>query len=213
MSDEAVAGAGVELFGREPKRMARLYAVLPGGTGPLLVAGLTLGVLGDSLLRAPGAPGLNLSLWVSAVAVAALLLHRRAAHPLDRERVIWLAIGVFFAAGLTWRDAAPLKLLALACATLAFALAAHGLDASWVRRAGVLRYAAAWGLGALHAWTAAALALIDAAFARPQDEADRQGRRDEGNVRDRVGWRRAAGVGRGLAIAAPLVVVFGALFM
>ena len=35
------------------------------------------------------------------VAVAALALHRRAALPLDRERVAWLAIGVVFAARLS----------------------------------------------------------------------------------------------------------------
>jgi hypothetical protein len=81
--------------------------------------------VGDALLRAPGPPGLNLSLWVASVAVAALALHRRAALALDRERVAWLVIGVVFAAGLAWRDAPPLKLLALGCATLTFALAAH----------------------------------------------------------------------------------------
>ena len=213
MSDEAVAGAGVGSIGRAPEKVARLYAVLPVGTPPLLVAGLTLGAVGDGLLRAPGAPGLNVSMWVSAVAVAALLLHRRTARPLDRERVVWLAIGVVFAAGLTWRDAAPLKLFALACATLAFALASHGLDASWVRRAGVLLYPAAWGLSALHAWTAPALALLDVAFAPPLEEAGLPGRGDGASVRDSVGRRRAAAVARGLAIATPLVVVFGALFV
>ena len=141
---------------------ARLYPVPPVGVTALLVAGVVLGAVGDALLRAPGPPGLNLSLWVASVAVAALALHRRAALALDRERVAWLVIGVVFAAGLAWRDAPPLKLLALGCATLTFALAAHRLAAAWVRRAGVLRYAGALALGALHAWTAAALALVDA---------------------------------------------------
>jgi hypothetical protein len=158
--------------------------------------------VGDALLRAPGPPGLNLSLWIASVAVAALALHRRAALALDRERVAWLVIGVVFAAGLAWRDAPPLKLLALGSATLTFALAAHRLAAAWVRRAGVLRYAGALALGALHAWTAAALALVDAARSTPRVETGRA-----------AGWRRAAAIARGLLIAAPLVVVFGALFM
>jgi hypothetical protein len=178
---------------------ARFYPVPPAGVTPLLVAGAVLGAVGDALLRAPDAVSLNLSLWVASVAVAALALHRRAALALDRGRVAWLAIGVLFAAGLAWRDAEPLKLFALVSATLTFALAAHRLAASWVRRAGVFRYAGALALGALHAWTAAALALVDATLRVETARA--------------AGWRRAAAVARGLAIAIPLVAVFGALFM
>jgi hypothetical protein len=141
-------------------------------------------------------------LWVASVALAALVLHRRAGIDLDRERVAWLAIGVVFAAALAWRDSPPLKLLALGCATLAFALAAYRAAAAWVRGAGVLRYFSAWGTGALHAWTAAAHALWIAA--RPSPRADtRAGSR----------WRHARAIVRGLFIAAPLIAVFAALFM
>jgi hypothetical protein len=168
----------------------------------LLAAGVVLGGVGDALVRAPGPVALNLSLWVASVAVAALALHRRAAPALDRDRAVWLAIGVLFASGFAWRDSETLKVLALGCATLTFALAAHRLAAAWVRRAGVLRYAGALALGALHAWTAAALALVDAARSTPRVATGRA-----------AGWRRAAAVARGLVIAAPLVAVFGALFM
>jgi len=182
---------------------ARLYPVPPAAVAALLLAGVVLGAVGDALLRAPEGPvGLNLSLWIASVAVAALALHRRAALALDRERVAWLVIGVAFAAGFAWRDAPPLRLLALGCATLTFALAAHRLTAAWVRRAGVLRYAGALALGALHAWTASVLALVDAIRSGPRVHTGRA-----------AGWRRAAAVARGLAIATPLVVVFGALFM
>jgi hypothetical protein len=176
-------------------------ALMASPVAPLLTAGLLLGVAGDVLLRASGPPGVNVFLWVSSVALAALVLHRRAGVALDRERIGWLAIGVVFAAGLAWRDAPPLKLLAVGCATVAFALAAYRHAAAWVRRAGVVRYARAWGTGALHAWTAPALVLV---------EASRSTRPD---VARTAGWRRAAAVARGLAIAAPLVAVFGALFM
>jgi hypothetical protein len=57
-------------------------------------------------------------------------------------------------------------------------------------------------LGALHAWTAAALTLFEAARSAPRVDRRRA-----------MAWRRFAAVGRGLAIATPLVVVFGALFM
>ena len=181
---------------------ARLYRVPPASVTALLVAGGLLGTVGDALLRAPGPPGLNLSVWVASVAVAALALHRHAALAPDRERTVWLVIGVAFAAGFAWRDAPPLKLLALGCATLSFALAAHRLAAASVRRAGVLRYAGALALGALHAWTAASLALVDAT--RSTSRAETGGA---------PVWRRASAVARGLVIATPLVVVFGALFM
>jgi hypothetical protein len=182
--------------------IARLYAVPPACVPALLVAGVVLGAIGDALLRAPGPPGLNLSLWIAAVAIAALAVHRRAAPMTPGRRVTWLAIGVVFAAGFTWRDAELLKLLALGCATLAFALAAHRLGTSWVHGAGVCRYAGALALGVVHVWTAAALALVDAKRFRSAREAGRP-----------AGWRRAAAVVRGLAIAAPLVLLFGALLM
>jgi hypothetical protein len=168
----------------------------------LLVAGVALGAVGDALLHGPGPVALNLSLWITSVAVVAVALHRRVALARDLGRVTLLVIGVAFAAGLSWRDAPPLKLLALGCATLTFALAAHRPAAAWIRSAGVLRYIVALALGALHAWTAAALALLDAARSTPRVETGRVGR-----------WRDAAAVARGLVIAAPLVVVFGALFM
>jgi hypothetical protein len=190
------------VIGQALAGVARLYPAPPGSAGALLAAGAVLGVVGDALLRAPGPPGLNLSLWIGSVALAALALHRRAALALDRDRAAWLAIGVVFAAGLAWRDAPPLKLLALGSATLIFALAAHRLAGAWVRRAGVLRYAGALALGALQAWTAAALALADATRSRSRAETGRG-----------PGWRRAAAVARGLVIAAPLVALFGALLM
>ncbi|MCC6858168.1 MAG: DUF4173 domain-containing protein [Bryobacterales bacterium] len=190
------------LIGQALAAAARFYPLPPGSVPALLAAGVLLGVAGDVLLRGPGPVGLNLSLWVALVAAAALALHGLAGLVWDRGRIAWLVTGALLAAGLAWRDAPPLRLLALGCATLAFALAAHRRSASWVRHAGVLGYAGALALGALQAWTAAALALGDAARTRTRIAAGRP-----------AGWRRAAAVARGLLIAAPLVAVFGALFM
>jgi hypothetical protein len=168
---------------------------------PLLIAGAAVGVVGDVLLRAPGAPGLNIFICVALISIAALVLHAHDGARLDRERLAWLVIAVSFAAGLAWRDSEPLKLFALGCVTLAFALAAYRPAAGWVRRAGVLRYVRAWGTGALHAWTAAARVLLDTARSIPRAET--------GNA----GWRNSIAILRGLAIATPLLLVFGALFM
>jgi hypothetical protein len=202
MRDDAVSGRMGGVIGQAVVGSAHIYPASPVSVIALLVAGAVLGAVGDALLRAPGPPGLNLSVWVGSVAVAALVLHRRANLALDRERIAWLVIGVVFAAGLAWRDAPPLKLLALGCATLTCALAAHRPAAAWVRRAGVIHYAGALVLGALHAWTAGALVLADAAWSSPRDENGRP-----------AGWRSAAAVARGLVIATPLVAMFGALFM
>lgn len=168
---------------------------------PLVAAGVVSGIVGDVMLRAPGEPGLNVFVWVATVAIAAVLVQRRFALRLDRERLAWLILAVVFAGGLVWRDSPPLKLLALGCVTLTFALAAYRMSAAWVRRAGVLRYVGAWGTGALHAWTAAVQVLVDA------------GRSTRPDIRRAGSWRRATAVVRGLVIATPLVLVFGALFM
>jgi hypothetical protein len=96
---------------------ACFYPLPSASAAALLVAAVTLGAIGDALLRASDPTGLSLSLWIASVAIAAVALQRRAALVLDRERAGWLAIGVLFAAGLAWRDAPPLKLLALGCAT------------------------------------------------------------------------------------------------
>jgi len=218
MTDEAAYGQGLSDnlsdgggIGRVLRAVAGFYPLPAVSTAPLFVAGGVLGAMGDALLRDSNGPvNLNLSLWVASVAIAGVALHRRAALTLDRERLAWLLIGVAFAAGLAWRDAPELKLLGLGCATLTFALAAHRVTASWVRRAGVVRYASALALGALHAWTAASLTLIDALFPTPRVESGRATSGDQGRA---VRWRRAAAVARGLLIAAPLLIVFGALFM
>jgi hypothetical protein len=181
--------------------ISHVYPVPGAAITALIVAGVVLGVVGDALLFDAHDVALNLSLWIGLWAAAAAVLHRRVGSVLDAERAGWLAIGVVFASGLAWRDGPPLKLLALGCAAAAFAFAAHRKSAAWVRRAGVMHYAAALALGALHAWMAGGLALVDATRSAARAGASRAS-----------GWRQAASVGRGLLIAAPLLVVFGALF-
>ena len=191
-SGERSAIAGVTSFTAAPR------AAISG----LLVAGGILGILGDALLRVGGPPGINMSLWVAAIALAAYLLQRHAGLQIDRDRLAWLAITVMFASGLAWRDSTILKPLALGCTTLGFALAGHRVTASWVRRAGVSTYAFAWAATAMHAWAASIAVIIEAFRLAPRPDID-------GSAR----WRRAAAIARGLVIVAPLVAIFGALFM
>jgi hypothetical protein len=202
MNTEAVyQGENGEIF-QSLADVAERYPVPRATAVPLVAAGLMLGATGDVLMHASDGPvGISVPLWIAAVAAAVLVLHRRAGLALDRERVAWLAAGVLFAAGFAWRDAERLQVLAMGCTLVTFALAAHRPVADWVRRAGVARYAGALACGALHAGTAAILALVDVRQSTPRVET-RAAR-----------WRSVAAVARGLAIAAPLVAVFGALFM
>jgi hypothetical protein len=80
-----------------PSRRARL------ARGALLGAGL-LGILADPLFR-NGYWGLGLLVWMAAFAAIAIALVRQGGRPLSRESSLWLAVAVFFAAGLSWRDA------------------------------------------------------------------------------------------------------------
>ena len=206
------AGGGLIGGDRVGAATATFYPAPRTAIGGLLAAAVVLGVLGDALLRVGGPPGINMSLWVAAIALAAYVLQRYAGLETDRGRLAWLAVTVLFAGGLAWRDSTTLKPLALGCTTLGFALAAYRMDAAWVRRAGVSSYAFAWAATAMHAWAASVAVLVDAFRLTPRPDID-------GNsglptvARSAKVRRRAAAVARGLVIVAPLVAVFGALFM
>jgi hypothetical protein len=189
------ARAGVSAAGGDPPPPSR-----PGGRARLVLAGgLLLGVAGDLLLRASGPPGLNVFLWVAAVAAIWFMVHRSAGAPPGRDAVAWVALAVLFAAGVAWRDAAALKLLAMAVALASLALPALRAGAA---RAGtaISDYLAAWGAAGLNAATGAALVVRDLEWSRPgAASGDRR-------------QRRAVAVLRGVALALPLLIVFGALF-
>jgi uncharacterized protein DUF4153 len=195
VSDEAVAP-----ISSNPSSDAGRAGAVP--VNALLVVGLIAGIVGDALLRGPDPVGINATLWVAFIAIAAFALHRLFGLELSGERRTWVLLAALFAMGFAWRDSPALKFLSFASASMAFGLAAYRVGAAWVRRAGVLEYVRAYATGALHAWTAAALVLVSAARTTARSE-----------VRGRVGWRRAAAFARGLAIAVPFVFVFGALFV
>lgn len=171
--------------------------------GALLSGGLLLGVLGNSLLRAPGAPGLNLTLWAAAVAVMTVLLHRyRHRIRPSAESIVLLLVAVLFAAGFAWRDSPALKLLALLCVVIAFALPALRAGTAWIRRGRVTEYALALAASAGQAAIGAALTVADMDWHSVRNQSGGQTR-----------WKHAIATARGLVLAIPFVVVFGGLFM
>ena len=165
----------------------------------VLEAALLLGALGDALLRATPW-GLNVLLWAAALAAATLALadgERRAAL---RAEGGWLFLpALFFAAAFAWRDSPTLRFLDALAVLVALALVAWRARGHGLRLARLTDYAR--GLGR---------ALADALFAPlPLVLSD-------------VRWqtiprgglcRHLAAVARGLLIAAPLLLLFGGLFV
>ncbi|MBA2735270.1 MAG: DUF4173 domain-containing protein [Pyrinomonadaceae bacterium] len=165
----------------------------------ILQAAVLLGILGDVLLRATPW-GLNVFLFIGALAAAMLMLVRR------RKREVWnkqtmLLHGalIFFAAMFVWRDSAELKIFdTLAILTILAVLTLPALRIK-TRVAGVFHYF----IGFIWSGISAAFAPFIIVF-------------------DDIGWKTIPQTGwskhliavlRGLAIAAPLLLIFGALFV
>ena len=174
----------------------------------VFAAALVLGVAGDVLLRGRGGPGLNFFLLFLGLGVAVWTLSRRAGLALSREALVTLGVGIAFAATMVLRASAALQFAFLAAA-VAFALPALGAGAAWLRRSGVSDQieAVAWaGVNAM----AGAFRLVAAALA------GRSGRGVPAAVPGQAGEpdrHPARAVLRGLLLAIPFLVVFGALFM
>lgn len=165
----------------------------------VLEAALLLGSLGDALLRATPW-GLNVSLWTGALAVALLmLLARGRLHALAGEGG-WLALPLlFFSASFAWRDSLTLQILDGAALLIIFSLIALRARGGRIKLAGMIEYV-----------TGGVLAGFNALFgAFPLVFSDIHWKE-----MPRSGWtRHAAAIARGVAIAVPLVLIFGALLM
>lgn len=148
----------------------------------LLLAALGLGVLGDLLLR-PAPPGMGVTIWILALALAAYLVRGRG--PI----VLPLAAAVF-GLGFVWRDAPILQALFGAAAVVAWTAAF--IDRP--RRAGVSSFCLAYIAATLSAVVAPLLVPRSAPTGRAA-------------IRRRVRFGLA-----GATLAAPLLLAFGTLF-
>lgn len=165
----------------------------------ILEAAVLLGILGDALLRVTPL-GLNVFLWVTVLAAAmiALTLRRKSEFWSLQTASLHGAL-IFFAAMFVWRDAIELKLLnTLAIFTILAVLTLPALQIK-AQIAGVFQYfyAAVWS-GVNAAFAPFFLVFGDIKWKTiPQK-----------------GWtKHLIAVLRGLAIATPILLVFGALFM
>jgi Domain of unknown function (DUF4173) len=164
----------------------------------VLGAGLLLGLLGDALLRAEPW-GLNVLLWVGALAAASASLVGRAGRARGREGRWLVPCALAFAAGFAWRDSLVLRLLDACVILVLLALAVLRARGGLIRLGGMTDYALAGLVSGLSAAFGPLLLLFSDITWQEIPSA---------------GWsRKAFAVLRGLFIAVPLLIVFGALFI
>jgi hypothetical protein len=162
----------------------------------ILAAAVPLGLLGDLLLRETPL-GLNAVLWTLAFVAALVLVLRIARVAVPRGRRWALGPLVAFAAFLLWRDSAWLAGLNLVAMLAALSLAVvPATRRPW--RASLSEYAAG-GIASLAGAGAGAVLLYEEIDWRELPRGALS--------------RNAAALGRGTALALPLLALFGALFV
>ncbi len=165
----------------------------------ILQAAVLLGVLGDMLLRHPPL-GLNVLLFVGALAAAFMMLVLRRRREFWNAQTIALnAALVFFAACFAWRDAEALKGFdVLAILTILAILTLPALKIK-TQVAGVFHYIVGFIWSGISAGFAPFFLIFNDV---------------KWKTLPQTGWtKHLIAVLRGLLIAAPIVFVFGALFM
>ena len=102
---------------------------------PALVSALAVGALADALLRVPGRPGFNVTLWaLVAVALLVFLLRGRSERPARETQ--WLVGGALaFAGALALRDSETLAVFGLFAAIALLTMAAGRAAAAWASHA------------------------------------------------------------------------------
>ena len=164
----------------------------------VLVCGLGLGLLGDLLLRATPW-GVNFSLWICALMGVGLWLVRRYQLPVSSD-FPWLALSVVLCAvAMVRHDSQALRLIDLATLVVLLSLASLATQGGQIRLRGISTYIVATVVACGHAW-----------FGTPRLVfGDITWKDVQGGGR----WSGLRAVGIGLLVAAPLLLVFGSLFV
>src|SRR6266498_689039 len=162
----------------------------------IMAAALAAGALGDGLLRATPW-GVNLFVWVAALAALAagvLILNRVDLDGGSRRLVIPL---LFFAAAIAWRDSPVLRALSLIGIVITLAMILMRSKAGKLLAAGVTDFALGVLISLYHALTGAGY-LIGGEIEWKEIPHDGLA-------------KHLAPVAKGLAIAFPLLLIFGGL--
>jgi hypothetical protein len=163
----------------------------------LLGAALFLGVLGDVLLRKTPL-GVNVLLWVAALVVVMVAVARALGTRISGGRRWMIPVLLLFAALVAWRDSPWLVAVNLLAIALALTIGALRVPASRLHRAGMADYVV--GLGSVGAAAGGRTVSLVQDIEWQELPRGQQG-------------RQAVAVGRGLAVALPLLILFGALFV
>ncbi|HEX8649544.1 MAG TPA: DUF4173 domain-containing protein [Pyrinomonadaceae bacterium] len=165
----------------------------------VLEAALLMGLLGDALLRATPW-GINVLLWVGALAAAILALLARWRRDVLNAQGRWLFLPVIlFAAVFAWRDSWTLRFMDGLAVLVSLSLIALGSRMGRIDLAGLVEYVVGGIVAGLDAAFGPFMLLLNDI---------------EWRTIPRSGWsRHTAAVVRGLIIALPLLLIFGGLFM
>ena len=167
----------------------------------IAAAGLSIGIAGDLLLRNSTAPGLNLLLLFTLLALAMAFVSRASGVSWSLESRVSLAVGLLFAAGLATRSSPALQMLAFFGAAAAFAFPALHAGRGWLLRSGIGQQVEAIVCAGIHSGLGA-MRLVLLSFSRETPDPSAAS-----------GRRHVFGLLRGLFMAVPFLLVFGALFM
>ena len=164
----------------------------------IMLGALALGVLGDGLLRETPW-GLNAALWVLALVGLGALLVWRLGLPLAGEGRWLVGPALLFAAALAWRDSPALKVCNVLAVGGLLALAALRLRSGRLSDAGLTEYGLGGALVGANV-SAGYLALAGADVRWREISSDRW-------------YGTPVAIGRGAALALPLLLAFGALLV
>ena len=163
----------------------------------VVAAALSLGILGDALLRSfPW--GVNFALWAGAL-VAAILLLGRSRRAVLAEGGYWLLLPILlFPLAFLWHDSLALRALNLLALLTALSLLMLRAQGGHLRASSLVGYA----LGSLIAGVNTAFGMFPLLFGNPEWKKSLGGES-----------RRGAAVLRGAAFSLLPLLIFGALFM
>jgi hypothetical protein len=163
----------------------------------IIAAALTLGLLGDALLRSfPW--GLNFALFVCALGVAIVFLGRSRREAFA-EGGYWLLLPIaLFSLAFLWHDSPALKALNVLALLTALSLIMLRAQGGRLRVSSLVEYA----LSSIIAGLNSALGIVPLLFGTPEWKKSLNGES-----------RRAVALLRGAVLSVPLLLIFGALFM
>ncbi|MCP4641359.1 MAG: DUF4173 domain-containing protein [bacterium] len=162
------------------------------------ISTLVLGIAGDGLLR-PFPIGINVGLWLAGMAALSLGLSAWSGRRIASQKFLFLAAALVLAFTLSWRSAGPLRAVSI-LGTLAF-LSLTVVDSAILRiRAAYMIDCVKASLLAVERATTGFGFLIQQDVCLPKIVGESRAERTHASL-------------KGLLLAAPLLLVFGGLFM